>query len=406
MKWGQSLKLSVLALWRSRLRTLLSAGGMAIGIAAVSLLFALGEGAERNLQASIERMGRNLLTVSPDLRETNSNRASSQYQTLKLGDSDDIHQRVADAEKIAPVLGGELALRWGRRRLVSPVIGTTADFQQARNLNLASGRFIDDTDVTGTRRVAVIGAQVANQLYFGEWPLGRRLYVRDTPFTVIGVLQEKGASTDGSNEDNQIIIPVTTAQRRVFNVDFLSRILVQVSSRSQMGHAKNQIDRLLRSRHRIGEPGQTADFKIQDEARILAIQARSDSTFSRLIMGLAALTLGLGGIGLLATSLLSVGERYGEIGLRLAVGAKPSDILLQFLAEAVLIAATGGILGLFLGTIGVALTTRLTSWSLALSWETFVYPFVISLGIAAIFGAYPALRAARLDPIFALRTSK
>lgn len=144
MKWARSLKLSVVALWRSRLRTLLSAGGMAIGIAAVSLLFALGEGAARSLQAGIERMGRNLLTVSPDARETNSKRAGSQYQTLKLEDSQSINENVSGIEKTAPVLGAELPLRWGRRRLVSPVTGTTADFQQARNLNLLSGRFIDE----------------------------------------------------------------------------------------------------------------------------------------------------------------------------------------------------------------------------------------------------------------------
>jgi putative ABC transport system permease protein len=197
---------------------------------------------------------------------------------------------------------------------------------------------------------------------------------------------------------------VTTAQRRVFNIDYLSRIFVQAVSQPAIDEANKDITALLRDEHGYGQPNYTDDFEIQDQDSLLATQEQMKGSFSELTVGLAALTLGLGGVGLLAVSLLSVRERYGEIGLRIAVGARPRDILTQFLTESVLLAVMGGITGILVGGACILIGSQLTGWSMILTWESAAYPFLISLAIAVVFGAFPALRAARLDPIVALRS--
>ncbi|MCP4662678.1 MAG: ABC transporter permease [bacterium] len=421
MKWRKNLRLSTTAMWRSRWRTLLSTSGMAIGIAAVAVVFALGAGAERALQEILEQMGRNLLVVNAGRTETDALRGGSrQVETLELSDWRAILEQVPSVERAAPVTSSGLDLRFGRLILQTTVTGSTAELRQARNYTLVTGRFIDDDDVGDTRRVAVIGAHVARELFFGEWPIGERLLVyppsargaprvRGVPFTIIGVLEKKGASPYLANEDNQVIVPVSTAQRRLLNVDYLDRIFVQAVSKPALDSAERDVRALLRRRHRPeaaagGVAAVGDDFEIQDQDAMLAAQAETGDSFSRLVSGLAALALGLGGVGLLAVSLLSVRERYGEIGLRLAVGALRRDVLLQFLAEAVLVAVLGGLVGLTLGGAGILLGERLSGWPLALTWRSVVYPFVISLAVAVVFGAYPALRAARLDPIVALRS--
>ncbi len=402
MRWRQNLRLSARSLWRSRLRTLLSVSGMAIGIAAVSVLMGFGAGAERAFRQTLEKMGRNLMTVNAARTEPDALRGRSRlHETLQMSDYRAISQ-VNGVARAAPVADGSFRLRYQSRTLETTVIGTTPSFLPAGNLSLTAGRFIDREDVAGGARVAVIGAHIVRELFFGEWPLGDSLLVAGSPFTIIGVLETRGFSPEGSDEDDRIIIPVTTAQRRLLNVDYLDRIFVQAASESVMPELEDRVAGLLRARHRIDQPGSSDDFEIRDQARLLKAQRETGSAFSNLILGLAALALFLGGVGILAVSLLSVRERYGEIGLRMAVGALPGDILLQFLSESVMVAVLGGVIGLVLGASGILFGGAFVGWAVALTWRTIVYPFVISLLIAVIFGAWPAVSAAGLDPIVAL----
>lgn len=402
MRWRKNLRLSVVALWRSRLRLFLSISAMAIGVAAVAMLFALGAGTERALEETLEGLGRHLLVVNAGRTETDALRGGSRrVRTLVPADWRAIAE-LPGAARAAPIASGAGILHVGRRSLETTVVGTTAELRQAKSYRLLAGRFIDDHDVADSRRVAVIGSFVARRLYFGEWPLGETLRVSGVPLVIVGVMEDKGARPDGSNEDNQIIVPVTTAMRRLLGTDYLDRVFVQAESKPAAGPLAGELRVLLRRRHGLDATGAADDFEILDQDALLAAQAETRSGLARLVSGLAALTLGLAGVGLLAVSLLSVRERSSEIGLRLAVGARRRDILGQFLAEAVLVAALGGVLGWILGAGGILLGQQLSGWPLALTWRSVVYPFAISLGVAVAFGAYPALRASRLDPIVAL----
>ncbi|NKB45591.1 MAG: FtsX-like permease family protein [Alphaproteobacteria bacterium] len=404
MKWQKNLRFSFRAINRSRPRALLSISGVAIGIAAVAILIGAGAGAERAFQKTLQQLGENLLAVNAARTETDALRGASQlYQTLKLNDWESI-KALDSVKRAAPIADGGRTLKVGRIAQSFTILGTTPEFQEAKKFNLIAGRFIDQDDIDNRRRVAVVGADVVSDLYFGEWPLGERVLVGNVPFTIIGILKRKGLNPDGTSDDGQIVVPVSTAQRRILNIDYLSRIFVQAVSQPAIDIANKDITALLRDEHGYDRPNFTDDFEIQDQDSLLATQEQMKGSFSELTVGLAALALGLGGVGLLAVSLLSVRERYGEIGLRIAVGARPRDILSQFLTESVLLALMGGIVGILVGGACILIGSQLTGWTMILTWEAATYPFFISLVIAVIFGVFPALRAARLDPIVALRS--
>ena len=402
MQWDRSLRLSLATIWRSRLRTLLSLSGVAIGVAAVAVLTAVGAGAERALQRILEQMGRNLLLVNAARTETGALRGGSrQYRTLELADWRAILEEVPGVHRAAPIISSAAVIRVDGRTLAVTVNGSTGDLEMTRNIQLVAGRFIDGDDFAGYRRVAVIGALVVRELYFGEWPIGEVLRIDGAPFTIVGVLRSQGATPDGSTQDDQVIVPVSTAHRRLLNVDHLDRIFVQAESRSAIDGVGHLVRTLLRRRHEIAA-GEDDDFEILNQDALLAAQAETGASFSRLVSALAALALALGGVGLTAVSLLSVRERNVEIGLRLAMGARRRDILLQFLAEAFLVAMLGGLTGVALGSCGVLLGERLSGWPLVLTWRSVVVPLAVSFGVAAVFGSYPALRASRQDPITTL----
>lgn len=399
------MRLSVRALTRDGWRTLLSASSLSVGIAAVVLLLGVGGGAERAFQAAIEGMGRNLLAVGAELKPGGALRgAASRFETLTLADSRAIAEQLDSVTRAAPIAMNNFDLRYGGRSTNVTVIGTTPDFQVTNNQILAAGRFLDDFDLESSARVTVLGARVVADLFYGEQPLGERLLVGGIPFTIVGVLREKGADITGDSEDNRILVPVTTAQRRLLDVDFVDRIFVQARSEDDLVRASGEVRTLLRSRHELDVASAPDDFTVRDQAALLATLEDSDRSFSLLLAGLAALALGLGCTGLLAVSLLSVRERSSEIGLRLAVGARSGQILRQFLAETGLVGGLGGLLGLLVGGTGIIVGQQVLGWQLALTWESVTYPFLISLAVSLVFGVYPAMRAARLDPIAALRS--
>lgn len=411
MNWRGNLRMSVRALSRARAHTLLSSSSMAIGIAAVVLLFGVGAGTERAFQQALEAMGKNLLSIGAQRREADALRGGGwRYQSLTMNDYRAISAELDSVAMAAPIAMMSANLQYRGESMVSTIIGTTPEFQYTNNQNPVAGRFIDALDLRDKARVAVIGAEVARKLFFNEQPLGEQLLVGGAPYAVIGVLEEKGVDQTGSNQDDRVLVPVSTAMRRLLRVDYVDRIFVQAVSRELIQAAKQGIQRLLRERHDLdraepGQPGKKNDFTISDQASLLKTLKETDRALSRLLGGIAGLTLGLASLGLLAVSLLSVRERQSEIGLRLAMGAFPGQILLQFLAEAMMITLLGGLTGLLAGAIGIILGQALFDWRLVLTWESVGYTFLIALGLSLLFGAYPALRAARLDPIVALRSS-
>jgi putative ABC transport system permease protein len=404
VRWLRNSRFSVRALNRARTRTLLSASSMTMGIAALFILLSLGAGAEQAFEDALSAMGRNLLAIGSARKESNALRGQGgRYQTLTLDDWRALKNGVPGVRIAAPIAMNDFTVRYGGEESAATVIGTTAEFRDSNVMYPSAGRFIDDQDVQNRSRVAVIGAQVAKELFRGELAIGETVQIGGAPFTVIGVLQEKGADAGGMPQDDKVLVPVTTALRRLLNVDYVDRIFVQAQSRELVDTAIAGITQLLRQRHGLDEPDQSDDFTIRDQAALVRTVRQSDETMQSFLRGLSILLLALSCIGLLAVSLLSVRERHAEIGLRLAVGALPRQVMAQFLFEATIIAVLGALSGLFVGGIGIILGQWLMGWQIQITgWNT-LYSMLIPLGLALLSGAYPALRAARLDPILALR---
>ena len=377
-----------------------------IGITAVTLLFGVGAGAERAYQEALETMGKNLLSIGAQRKESSALRGvSRRYQVLTMGDWRAIMDEIDSVELAAPIAMNDFALRFEDKSVTTTVFGTTPKFQITNNQPLTAGRFLDEFDLLDNSRVAVIGSQVEHDLFAGRGAVGERLLVAGAPFTIIGVLAEKGADSTGSPQDDRILVPITTAMRRMLSTNYVDRIFVQVVSKPLIDPAIKKIRELLRSRH--GLSNNTADdFTIRDQAAMLAILDETGQSLTRFLTGMAILTLGLASVGLMAVSLLSVRERHGEIGLRLALGALPHQVMAQFMSEAVIIASIGAFAGLLVGAFGIMVGAWLMDWELALTGVNVLYTFLISLVLSLLFGAYPAMRAAMLDPIIALRSAK
>jgi ABC-type antimicrobial peptide transport system permease subunit len=377
---------------------------MTIGITAVFILFSLGAGAEKAFESALSSMGKNLLAIGSLRRETDALRGQGQrVRTLTMADWQAIGTEVDGVERAAPIAMSSLDVRYGGRANNVTVIGTTTEYQYSNVYHPAAGRFFDAFDLESQARVAVIGAQIAREFFFGEQPIGERLLINGAPYEVIGVLQIKGTDAGGIPQDDKILVPVTTAMRRLLNVDYVDRIFVQAESRDQVAAVIADVRDLLRQRHALDTSGMRDDFTIRDQTELVRTIRRSDATMQRFLRGLSTLLLGLASAGLLAVTLLSVRERHAEIGLRLAVGALPRHVMLQFLTEAVMIAALGAISGLLLGGIGIILGQWLMGWQMQITGLNTLYTMLIPLALSVFAGAYPALRAARLDPIQALR---
>ena len=394
---------SPVGLLAHKFRAALALLSIAVGVAAVVLTGAIGAGAQAEMLRQLENMGTNLLVVRPaQVKKLVARKTITGYTTsLKTEDYQAIAELAAVA-RAAPGSESNLRVKAGSTTIMTKVLGTTSDFPDVRRFQVREGRFFDAEDDRNARRVAVLGARVAEELFGNAAPVGQEIRIRGILFEVIAILEPKGVTADGSNEDNQVLIPIRTALRRVFNTTWLNAVFVSVRDTHKMDDAETEIGNLLRARHRLEQDRKPDDFAIQNTSKFLAAQNEAAGTLALLTTGLAALALLVGGIGILALMFLSVRERTGEIGLRMAVGARPRDIFLQFLAEAALLALGGWTVGIALGAIGAAALALSTTWKLALPLEA----ILASLGMAATtglgFGAFPARKASLLPPIQAL----
>jgi putative ABC transport system permease protein len=404
MKIAKNIEISKKILLERKVRTVLSLSGIIVGVCAVIVMVALGKGTEAKVTSQITKMGSNLLLVNAGQVKIIAGRARQAkiVTTLELRDADSIAEAVSNLKSIAPAQVKKLQVKCGNLSTKTNIIGTTSEIVGIQNYALSDGRFFDEDEDKGLRRVAVIGKTVVENVFGQQDPLGKIIYIGKVPFEIIGVLSPKGTDLYGADQDDQIFIPVKTALRRLFNLTYINTIYVKVKDGVSMKQAAEEISTILRERHHIRE-GKDNDFTILNQTSILEAQQESSRTFTLLIGSIAALSLLVGGIGVLAVMLIAIRERIKEIGIRRAVGAKRRDILIQFLSEALLLSIGGGIIGIVLGIVASILTAFFAKLPLIISMDAVGASFLATVIIGVFFGVYPARKASLLDPIKALQ---
>ena len=387
------------ALGANRMRTALTTLGMIIGVAAVVTMLAVGEGARAQVEGRIRSMGANVLTVRPGAPQRGPVR-SGRVETLTLDDANAL-ERLTDVAAVAPETSGSAQVEYLANNMNSSIVGTTPDYLSVRNFEVAQGANFSDLDVQGRRRVALIGSNVSETLFGGLPAVGERIQIKGISFTVVGVLAEKGDS-GFSSPDDQVLVPVTTHMSSLFGNDYLSSVSVRASTEEAMPAVQAEIEQLLRIRHRL-HAGADDDFNVRSQTEMLETMGEVTGTFTALLGGVAAVSLLVGGIGIMNIMLVSVRERTREIGVRIAVGARRRDVLHQFLIEAIIVSLAGGVAGLVTGYLGAQLISSFGGWETLVPMYAVALSLITSLGIGVIFGVGPARHAARLDPVEALR---
>jgi putative ABC transport system permease protein len=403
MKLRRGLRLSARALAAHRVRAALAMASVAIGVAAVLVTSALGQGVRDGVLRDVAAMGTSLLVVRPGQVDPRVGRPTIRGRVTSLRPDDcTAIEALASVREAAPGAERRVRVKAGRGSMEALALGTSASFSTLRGLTFREGRFLEPYEDTKALRVAVLGARVASTLFPGGQAIGATIRIDGSPFEVVGVLGARGVLLDGSDEDGNVFVPNRTALRRLFNTTWLSSIFVSVDRPDRMEQAEEEIRRLLRDRHQR-DTGQADDFDIQSQAKLLAGREALADSLTLLAVSLAGASSLVGGTGVLALMLLSVKERTGEIGLRLAVGARPADVFLQFLAEASLLALGGWLLGAVSGALvsyGIAVAT---DWQVGVPLSGLVATLATTGVMGIGFGAWPARRAARLYPIRALQ---
>jgi putative ABC transport system permease protein len=399
-------KVSFRSLRANKMRSALTMLGMIIGVGAVIIMVAIGEGANQRISAQISSVGSNLLLVLPGSTTSGGLRSGfGGVPTLTMGDARAIGKELPSVRFATPSIRTSAPVVYGNQNWSTIVQGVWPEYLEMREWKIVSGRNFTPAETEAASKVVLLGQTVAENLFGPEDPVGKIVRIKRSPFTVVGVLDRKGQSPQGQDQDDTVVLPITTLQKKLYasaHAGTVGVIMVQAVDGDSVKEAERQVTALLRQRHRIG-PGQDDDFNVRNLSEMLALAESATRIMSLLLGGIASVSLVVGGIGIMNIMLVSVTERTREIGIRMAVGARERDILSQFLIEAVLLALTGGTAGIVLGAAGAVLTSRFGGWSTVISPSAVFLAFGFSAAVGIFFGFYPARKASRMDPIEALR---
>jgi len=403
MRYFVIIKVAFRALRRNKMRTALTMLGIIIGVGAVIAMVGIGNGAKAQVQARIAALGQNVIQLfAGSINRGGVFSGFGGAGTLTVEDALAIGKEVPGVSAVSPEVRSGAQIMAGNYNWSTSVMGESIDYLTIRQWDLAEGAMFSEADTRSAAKVCILGQTVANSLFPDEDSVGKTIRIRNVPTKVLGVLKPKGASMFGSDQDDVIIVPYTTGMKRIAGVTMLRSINVQAASADRINEVQNGIAELLRQRHRI-QPGHDDDFILRNQQEIAETQTAAMDTMTALLAGVAIISLIVGGIGIMNIMLVSVTERTREIGIRMAIGARGRDILLQFLIEAVALSSTGGVLGILAGIGGAKVLTMFKHWPTLISLDSVILAFVFSAAVGVFFGFYPARKASQLDPIDALR---
>ena len=398
-----TIKIAVRALRRNKMRTLLTMLGMIIGVAAVIATVSIGNGAKSQIEAQIAGMGQNVVLVfSGSFNRGGARSGWGGAGTLTIDDAEAIQREIVGVTVTSPEIRTRAQIAAGNQNWNTSIQGEGPEYFDIRQWALSAGAPFTAQDVRNANKVGVIGKTIADQLFPGEDPIGQVVRIKNVPFVIVGMLVPKGLSVQGQDQDDLIIVPYTSAMKRVQRVTTLNSVIVQAAKPSLLNAVQQQIIELLRQRHRI-TAGRDDDFNVRNQQEIAEMATAQSKTMGALLLGVAVISLGVGGIGIMNIMLVSVTERTREIGIRMAIGARGRDILLQFLVEAVTLGVIGGLIGIGGGVLASKVIAAQWNWAVLVPPQWILIAFLVSALVGIFFGFYPARKASRLDPIDALR---
>ena len=403
MKNSTLIKVAAQSILKNKMRTLLTMLGIVIGVAAVIVMVAIGQGAQASIQKQINNLGTNMIVVMPGSSQAGGvSQGAGTFNRLTPQDAEKLKREATMLSAVSPVIFSRTQAISGQGNWRTTVNGVSTEYQTIRDWDLESGAFFSEPDIKGMRKVAVLGSTVAESLFAGLDPVGQQVQLSNVPFTIVGVLKKKGQAAAGTDQDDVVLIPYTTAQNRLNGRSRLGQILSSTSSPQDIPAAQEEIRLIMRESHKLGDADDD-DFTIRNQTELAQAATGTTKIMSVLLASIASISLIVGGIGIMNIMLVSVTERTREIGIRMAIGARGSDVLRQFLVESIALSVIGGVIGVVLGFASALIVGKTTGWSVVIPPEAVLLAMGFSAAVGVFFGFYPARQAAALDPIQALR---
>jgi putative ABC transport system permease protein len=404
MKQSTLFKVAVTSILKNKLRTLLTMLGIVIGVGAVIVMVAIGNGAQAQIEKQISSLGTNMIVITAgSTAQGGASQGAGTFNRLTVADADKIKAGATLLSAVSPVIVTRTQVIGGVGNWRTGVNGVSTDYLTIRDWGVSSGELFSDDDVRTKRKIVVLGNTVAKNLFPDGNAVGASVQLGRSPFTVVGVLAAKGQTATGSDQDDVVLVPYTTAQDRLSGFSFLAQILASTNSTKDIPAAILEVTQLMRDAHQLNGGAVPDDFTVRDQTAIAAAATSTTSVMTGLLAAIASISLLVGGIGIMNIMLVSVTERTREIGIRMAIGARGSDVLTQFLVESIVMSLLGGIVGLAAGYGGAALLGRFTGWATSTPWSAVAIAVGFSAAVGVFFGYYPARKAASLNPIQALR---